>query len=163
MLCEHCRKRNATTHITETINGVTKQLNLCSMCASELNYGGFLENMNIGSLLGSVFVPDIVSGREEKKCPLCRSTRSSITETGLAGCSECYRVFKNELLSPIEKIHGKVQHIGKRPPDVKKEKTTEDIIREKEENLRTAIENQDFETAAVLRDEIKELKGGEQI
>jgi protein arginine kinase activator len=160
MICEHCRKRNATTHITETINGVTKKLSLCSLCASEMNYNGFLENMNIGNLLGSVFLGDSAMMRDEKKCSVCGSTRRRIIETGLAGCSDCYRVFKTELLTPIEKIHGKVSHIGKRP-NVEAKDNTEEIIREKEELLKKAVEEQDFETAASLRDEIKNLKGGE--
>lgn len=160
MICEHCRKRNATTHITETINGVTKKLSLCSLCASEMNYNGFLETMNIGNLLGSVFLGDSSLMRDEKKCSVCGSTRRRIVETGLAGCSECYRVFKTELLTPIEKIHGKVSHVGKRPSGEVRD-NTEEMIREKEELLKKAVEEQDFETAVLLRDEIKNLKGGE--
>lgn len=159
MICEHCRKRTATTHITETINGVTKKMDLCSFCASELGLSGYMDNMNIGSLLSSVFLSDAPARREEKRCPVCHTGRSRIIETSKAGCAECYRVFRTELLSPIEKIHGKASHIGKRPMAEPSIETKENELSRLSEELKTAIEAEDFEKAARLRDEIKAMKG----
>lgn len=157
MICEHCRERTATTHITETVNGYTKELNLCSLCAAELNYDGFLNGMGVNGFLNSVFAPLIESGAQKKRCPLCLKSSSEIAATGEAGCAECYKVFKEELLSSITRIHGKARHIGKRPTYTEKG----DKLSEMEEKLRQAIDTEDFETAAKLRDEIREMKGGE--
>ncbi|MBQ5321240.1 MAG: UvrB/UvrC motif-containing protein [Oscillospiraceae bacterium] len=158
MLCEHCKKRTATAHITETVNGYTKEMNLCSLCASELSFNGFLNPVSISGLLSSVFTPATAEA-PKKKCPLCGRTASQIAVSGEAGCAECYKVFESELLSPITRIHGKARHIGKKPKFSEKEDSV-DIIKEKEEKLREAIAAEDFETAASLRDEIRNLKEG---
>ncbi len=159
MICEHCRKRTATTHITESINGVTKRMDLCSFCASELGFSGYMDNMNIGNLLSSVFLSDAPARREEKRCPVCKKGRSRIIENGKAGCAECYNVFRTELLSPIEKIHGKASHIGKRPLVSDNSEVNDDELSRLSEELKEAIEKEDFEKAASIRDEIRELKG----
>ena len=156
MLCEHCRKRMATAHISETVNGYTKEMNLCSLCAGELSFNGFLNPVSISGLLSSVFS---ASSEEspKKRCPVCGKSASDISVSGEAGCANCYEIFENELLSPITKIHGKTRHIGKRPKFLVAT-AEKDFLSEKEELLKKAIAEEDFESAAVLRDEIRKIK-----
>ena len=83
----------------------------------------------------------------------------------MVGCSDCYEKFYDKLLPSIQRIHGKAKHAGKVPPVTEstieeKKISTEELILKKEAELKKAIERQEFERCAVLRDEIKELKEG---
>ena len=77
------------------------------------------------------------------------------------GCAECYNSFYEKLLPSLTRVHGKTAHIGKRPINAGGGDALN--IEELKTRLEKAVLNQDFETAAKLRDEIKALlsKGGE--
>lgn len=160
MLCEHCKKRNATTHISENVNGYVKEINLCSECASELGYNEMFGGMSINSFLGSVFPVPLQGAEVKRRCPVCKKSLDEIVSSGEAGCAECYKVFGEQLLSPLKRLHGNLRHIGKKPIRAKKEKTVAEMIAELEEEKAAAIEKQDYETAAKLRDRIAELSEG---
>ena len=80
------------------------------------------------------------------------------------GCADCYERFYNKLLPSIQRIHGKAKHSGKVPPVHEeevtvKEKTAEEKIADLEAEMQKAVAEQSFERAAIIRDEIKKLKG----
>ena len=88
------------------------------------------------------------------------------------GCAKCYEVFKDELRSSIESIHGKSIYIGsenEKPQAENNVVNDNDKINEKPQNeleklkdeLKQAIANEEFEKAAVLRDKIKALEESE--
>ncbi len=166
MLCQNCGKNEATTHIKRVVNGETAESHLCVSCAEHLGYGdmfsGFGFNLDgfFGGLLGeSLSLP--VAGREEK-CPKCGYTFSDIAKSGRIGCADCYRKFYDKLLPSLQRIHGKIKHTGKQamvPIDVKSEPKINPVAKMKED-LQKAIEEQNFEQAAVLRDRIKEMEAG---
>ena len=131
MLCQNCKKNEATTHIKRVVNGEATESHLCHSCAQN---SGF----------------------------------DDIIKSGKVGCADCYEKFYNKLLPSIQRIHGKAKHAGKVPvihetvtakKEEPKEKTAEDKIAELNLQMQKAIEEQNFEQAAVLRDEIKSLKG----
>ncbi len=166
MLCENCGKREATTHIKHVENGEARQLDLCSECAANLGYedifGGFGFNL---SELFTNFFGDNTARLPDKtvRCEKCGSSFNDIVKTGKVGCAECYRTFYKKLLPSIRQIHGKVNHIGKKPTNIKeiKKPSKEDTVKRLSEELQSAVEAQNFEQAAVLRDRIKQLKEGE--
>ena len=176
MLCQNCGKREATTHIKRVVNGETSESHLCAECASSLGYGdvfgGF--GMSLGDLLGGFLsesspahgqLPDV-----QKRCEKCGSAWRDIVREGKVGCANCYRVFYDQLLPSLQRIHGKIRHTGKisgsaqaHPPV--REKSAQELREEKIESLKKemqqAVEAQEFEQAAKLRDEIKALEGGD--
>ena len=87
----------------------------------------------------------------------------------MVGCADCYEKFYDRLLPSIQRIHGRTKHVGrvpytevpdeKKPEAKKKELSTEEKIAKLQEDMQKAIDCQNFEQAAVIRDEIKELKG----
>lgn len=166
MLCENCGKREATTHIKHVENGEARQLDLCSECASSLGYddlfGGFGFNL---SELFTNFFGDNTARLPDKtaRCENCGASFNEIVKTGKVGCAECYRTFYNKLLPSIRQIHGKVTHLGKVPTNLSevKKPSKEEIINRLNQELQSAVDTQDFEQAAVLRDRIKQLKEGE--
>lgn len=165
MLCENCKKNNATTYFKRNINGNIQEVYLCSECAAKLDMGG------MSSSLFDFFMPSqfrVRAEREQKKCG-CGTTFYNISKTGKVGCPDCYETFKNELAAVLKKINGAKQHTGRCPARFNNGKTEEKITSKteaKEENveaklrkqLEEAIKCENFEEAAKLRDQIKSLK-----
>ena len=158
--CQRCGKHPATTYFTQTINGKTTQLALCPACIAELGYTS-LSGMNLGHLFGSILGDSFPAAeREQKRCPGCGCSFSEIARTGKAGCAECYTTFYDRLLPNLERIHGKVKHEGKLSSSAAPRERAEREIRALKSKLAQAIEKQEFEEAARLRDQIAELEGG---
>lgn len=167
MLCQKCSKREATTHIKRVINGEATESHLCAECAKEMGYDGFFGgfNFSIPNIFSSFFTDgfNALNSAKTERCEKCQSTFDDIVKSGMVGCSNCYQKFYDKLLPSIQRIHGKARHAGKIPPlfesktqEVKVSK--DELIKEKEKLMKEAVEAQEFEKAAVLRDEIKSLK-----
>ncbi len=166
MLCENCGKREATTHIKHVENGEARQLDLCSECAASLGYDDIFGDFGFNlSELFTNFFGDNTARLPDKtvRCEKCGSSFNDIVKTGKVGCAECYRTFYNKLLPSIRRIHGKASHSGKTPANLKeiKKPTKEDTIKRLSDEMQSAVDTQDFEQAAVLRDRIKQLKEGD--
>lgn len=159
MLCEKCGKRTATTHIHSVINGVAMEKNLCQFCAAEEGYGKFSQNSlmdMLSSMLGDVGYQN--SALNEIKCDCCGATFSKIAESGKVGCPQCYEKFKKELLPYLKRVHGSVNHIGKRPVKDQLIVSPTDKLSQMRKKLNELVKNENYEEAAVIRDEIKKYE-----
>ena len=159
MLCDICGKNPATVHLTEIINDQMNELHLCERCAQEKSHE-MEQQFGLSDLLAGMVELDKTGGAEKDtsvlKCPNCKLTYADFKKIGRLGCSECYLTFKKYLLPLLKRIHGSSQHLGKAPvslPKVMKEKTDLQDLRQK---LQGAIDREEFEEAARLRDLIKE-------
>ena len=168
MLCQNCKKNEANTHIKRVINGEATQKHLCSSCAQRLGYDNFFSDFsfNLPSLFSSFFDDRnlLLSENKADRCEICGCSFEDIIKSGNVGCSNCYSKFYSKLQPSLQRIHGKVKHSGKVPsmsakPIEVKETTAEDKIAVLEKEMAKAIETQNFERAAVIRDELKGLKG----
>ncbi|MGN0806696.1 MAG: hypothetical protein ACI4MC_06615 [Candidatus Coproplasma sp.] len=108
MLCQNCRRREATQNHTAIINGKPFEYHLCERCASEM-FGGFEASFAQG-IANGLFDEPFVS---ESICPACGMSFSEFQRTGLLGCPSCYDVFREELMPYVAKIQGKTAHVGK--------------------------------------------------
>ena len=170
MLCQNCKKNEATTHIKRVLNGEATESHLCHTCAQSLGYTNFFDDFsfNMPSLFAGLFndtLPAIGTAYTER-CEKCGSSFDDIVKSGYVGCAECYEKFYDKLLPSIQRIHGKARHSGKKPAvtavkeEVKpKEKSKDEIIADYEKDMQKAVNEQNFEQAAIIRDEIKKLKG----
>ena len=169
MVCQNCGKAQATTHIKRVVNGDTTEHHLCSQCAGELGYTDMFSGFAplslsdfFGDLLGDVNRKAI--GTKVIRCPKCGNSFNDIVRDSQVGCAECYRVFFDKLAPSLERIHGRAVHSGKKiecVPAQKVEPTKEERIAQLKVKLGEAVEKQEFELAAKLRDEIREIEGGE--
>lgn len=168
MLCQNCKKNEANTHIKRVINGEATQKHLCSLCAQNLGYDNFFSDFtfNLPSLFSSFFDDRnlLLGETRAERCEICGCSFEDIIKSGNVGCSNCYTKFYSKLQPSLQRIHGKVKHSGKVPPIAAKpievkEITVEDKIADLEKEMSKAIETQNFERAAAIRDEIKMLKG----
>lgn len=176
MLCEKCKKNNASFFFEENINGKKRSYALCQSCAEELKKSGELSNtdfLNFGfsaplsslhdSLFGSLFGSSSQIGQisTKKSCPGCGSTLHDFRRLGKAGCGECYKTFAAELEGTIRSIHGNAKHTGRAPAKAKEKSKKESELNSLKNELKSAIENEEFEKAASLRDKIRSLEGKE--
>lgn len=167
MLCQNCKKHEATSHIKSVVNGEYTQLHLCSSCAGKLGYGDVFSGFgfDLGDFFGNFFSKPKASlaSSNTVRCSKCGMSFEEIVKTGKIGCADCYEKFYEMLLPSIQRIHGKTQHNGKTAKVAehsgdKKEKTKEEIIEELKAEMKVAIEEQNFEKAAELRDKIKGME-----
>lgn len=178
MLCDKCKKREATIYYTEIFNGERKEQHLCEECASEytkfsLRAGANNKEISLGGLLSSI-LSNYYSNqpvKEESKaemitCDHCGMTYESFLQGGKFGCAYCYRSFAKQLEKSFRQIHGSTTHIGKRPIGFVSK--TDKIISEMTEierlsiKLQDAVEKEEFEEAVKLRDHIRELRKKEE-
>ena len=159
MMCQKCGKRTATVHLKQVINGITEEKYLCSQCAgNENNFFSLNSDISTDLLFDTLFSGGRHTSSETGTvCPLCGATSRDIQKNGKAGCAKCYEVFRRELKNAAYRIHGGVQHAGRAPGNHREEMERQAKIDELKEQQAKAIEEQNFELAAELRDKIKAL------
>ena len=164
MVCDLCGKNQATVHLTEIIDEQISELHLCEDCARKKSVQ-MEQQFNIGDLLAGLVEfgkPEESVETEALKCSSCGLRYQDFKKTGRLGCGECYTNFNKYLLPLLKKIHGSIRHVGKAPyklalkPRKKVEPNVD--INELRSNLQKAIEKEEFEEAARLRDEIRETE-----
>ncbi|MDF2543997.1 MAG: hypothetical protein K0S47_3715 [Herbinix sp.] len=175
MLCDRCQKKEAKILYTEIINGTKKEQHLCEECAT--NYTSFQmekpilnSELTLGDLLSTILDNYYVAGAKEAgttkqniTCSKCKTSYEDFIQNGRFGCADCYQSFGKQLSNTIKSIQGADVHTGKRPKGfiasvptrVMKDFTESERLSLK---LQEAIEKEEFEEAARLRDQIKELK-----
>lgn len=167
MLCERCHKKEATVFYEERVNGVSRSLSLCHDCATALPktnhvYAEDFFSLPYEGLFGSLFGQTEKYNHIEKTCPVCGASLRHFSKDGKVGCPECYRTFAKELEGTIHSIHGALTHVGRAPARVGKKTKDEDTLTNLKLQMKTAIEQENFELAASLRDKIRELEANEK-
>src|SRR6185436_10107948 len=89
------------------------------------------------------------------KCPQCGFSQADFKKSGRLGCPECYKTFAEGLSGLLKTMHKGTRHIGKTPEALRQTRETVDRLKSLQKKLAKAIEGEDYETAAALRDEIK--------
>ncbi len=162
MMCENCGKNPATTHIHTVINGVVTDKNLCGYCAAAQ---GLINpaKTSLTDMLISMFGDSLAKTKllSTTRCSICGATFSDFAETGKAGCANCYKTFYDELLPYLKRVHGSTKHTGSRPERAPLIVRSENKIGQLRKELKELILTENFEEAARVRDEIKELEGKE--
>ncbi|WP_123054757.1 UvrB/UvrC motif-containing protein [Clostridium sp. JN-1] len=169
MLCESCKKNEATVHITKIINGVKKELNLCEKCANENGEFNFVPQIDFFS--APFTFQNVLSGMMDYignsnntaqynfnvTCSNCNLNFEEFKRTGLVGCSNCYKNFGSTLIPIIKRVQGNLEHTGKIPKRVGKNLIHKNKLLELKNELQKCIDNEEYEKAAKIRDEIKEI------
>ncbi|MGQ0614236.1 MAG: UvrB/UvrC motif-containing protein [Planctomycetaceae bacterium] len=159
-LCQSCGKREAKIHFTEIKDSKKTELHICEQCAHEKNMV-----LAFPSLLSSIMKEGGPGPRAESDpvpaaCPACSLAYGEFKAKGRLGCPTCYDVFAPVLIPLLEKVHGKSAHCGRVPDRLRRQIETRQEVRTLEESLKRAIEDEDYEEAAILRDKLR--KAGEE-
>lgn len=164
MLCDICSKNPATVHLTEIIDNQMTELHLCEECAREKSQQ-MEQQFGLSDLLAGLAEfgkPVKEAEAVSVKCPKCGLTYSDFKKIGRLGCGDCYITFKKYLGPLLKRIHGSSQHVGKSPLKVTKVLKKKIDLQELRNRLQKLIEQEAFEEAAKLRDQIKELEKKQQ-
>ena len=155
MICPRCKKREASVIVTQMINGQKKEYCICPHCAAEL---GLIHGvmMNMSDFI-SDFVGKGVSAGEDITCPVCGTTLTEFTKNSMLGCGSCYEAMAPQLDAVMKKMHGNTTHSGKCPKSHRSAATLKHKITQMKDEIAAAVQNEDYERAAFLRDEIKRL------
>ena len=160
MLCTRCKKKEATKIFIEMVNGKKVGYSYCDKCYAEM-FG------DLNSSLDSDVLDGILDQPKRKRvnvCPMCGMTYSEFERTGLLGCAVCYDVFKENLMPYIERIQGKVEHVGKVGQDAREQELTRKLSK-LQEALEKAVREKRYPDAEKINAEIFEVRqriaGGE--
>jgi protein arginine kinase activator len=164
MLCQTCGKNQATVHFTEIHDNKMSEVHMCDRCAEERGYSSAKKGkFDIADLLAGM-VDGMTSNEEERvgavQCPRCGLLYSQFKETGRLGCAECYTAFQFQLRPLLRRIHGDTRHRGKTPTRDGEGVSRSRQIHRLHDELQRAVEREEFEHAASIRDEIKRLEAG---
>jgi protein arginine kinase activator len=160
MLCDACKKNEATVHLTQIIENKMQTFDLCEACSKtkglEDPTGFSLASLLLGIDSNKETQP--ASSELEAKCPQCGFSLSDFKKAGRLGCPQCYTAFAEPLDGLLKSMHKGTQHVGKVPRSVGSALNTGEAIRHLQTQLDQAIKCENFEQAAQLRDQIKQLK-----
>lgn len=155
MKCDICHENDAILFVRQEVSGSVTEMHLCSECASKK---GLLSNATkTGLSLEGLLTGLVKNNRENKSCPCCGKKLSQIKKQKKAGCPECYNVFKNEIKEILQSMGITQKYTGSIPnvvPGYKDNLTYRILLQDK---LQKAIQNEDYEKAAVYRDQLKLL------
>lgn len=160
MLCDNCRERDAVIQVTQVTEPPVKQLNLCEKCAAER---GIETQLSVPKQPLTDFILAVqqkaIPETESIRCSFCQATLRDFKNTGRLGCAYCYGAFETSLRDLLRKVHGNSKHEGKQylaPVGPVDEGAT--VIAELRDRLKRAIDQERFEEAARLRDQIKVIE-----
>lgn len=169
MLCQQCQKKVANVHFTQIMNGKKVEMYLCEQCAKEKDQLGFSPQLNLGDFLwgffsgfdGGVKFAQEMDKADEVRCDICGMGFEDFRKTGKLGCSNCYKLFKDNLNPILRRIHGSIEHTGKIPERISKCLKINNEIEKLKMELTAAIGGEEYELAAILRDKIREIESSE--
>ncbi|NQS96976.1 MAG: UvrB/UvrC motif-containing protein [candidate division Zixibacteria bacterium] len=156
MICQRCQINEASVMITQVINGERTDFHLCAECAKELGLNDPFSEVP-SELLQFILTMLEEQEREQEQipditCENCGLNIQTLFKKGMLGCIECYPAFEEPLKRLLRRFHGTNRHL--------KPKSTSYSIKVKrlKDELKIALEREDFESAARLRDKINLFK-----
>jgi protein arginine kinase activator len=173
MQCDNCKDRDSVVKLVQIVEGSPKELHLCEKCAAEKGVetqvaaappqlGEWLQKaQHEWATAGGVGAASSAPGspRDAARCTFCSATLADFRATGRLGCAHCYGAFESSLRDLLRRVHGSARHAGRRyePPrtDALQRSVTLGELRDR---LKRAIESEQFELAADIRDRIRVLE-----
>lgn len=161
MKCEKCGINEATVHVRQIMGNKALDLHLCGDCAAKSGISDqeHTIDLTVSQLLTGLMELDESSAETEGggMCPVCGLSIKDFRKSGRTGCPECYEYFRQDILGILENVSGVTRHRGKLPKKLRTYKTLmvdKQILKQK---LKEAVEQEDYEAAAALRDRIRSL------
>ncbi len=161
MVCQVCGKNPATVHYTEFHHNKMSEMHVCSTCAEERGVKNIKDKLDLTHVLADM--NDGMTRNDEERvgavqCPRCGTKYSQFKETGRLGCAACYTAFQFQLRPLLRRIHGDTRHRGKTPTRDGEGASRSRQIHRLHDELQRAVEREEFEHAASIRDQIRQLE-----
>ena len=161
MICEECGQNQATVMLAVNVNGEVTHKHLCAECMEKLKKT--FTKGDIQSFLSSILSDIAHTNAQEKDlhCSRCGLTFKEFQKTGHLGCAQCYTDFREELKPMLLRIHGRSQHAGRAPMVSRKAQEQQQLLADLKKRMEQAVLTENFEEAALLRDQIKQLSAAQ--
>lgn len=162
MLCDLCKQNVATVHLSQLVDGKTKKIDLCEACSKAKGVDDPAMFSIADTLLGLGAAEELEAAAtsSDARCPNCGFTHADFKKAGRFGCSECYAAFADGLEGLLKTMHNGTRHAGKVPAALRRGTDAGEKIKGLQKQLKKAIDSEQYEQAAVIRDEIKRLESG---
>ena len=161
MICDLCKDGEAVIQLTEIEGSGVRQLHLCEKCAAERGVETTIgaSKPQISNFLQTIHEQMPGAKGEPVACPFCSSTLADFRQTGRLGCAHCYEAFESSLRDLLRRVHGNSRHIGRRyVAPLPSELPHVSSVTELRDRLKRAIESEQFELAADLRDKLRGIE-----
>lgn len=155
--CENCTEE-CTIHLTQIINNKIKKIDMCESCPNAKS----IQDPNQFDLLSDLISKpsdddDYGEAPVAAACENCGYTEEKLRQTGRLGCAQCYDTFSDTIDSMLSNMHKGSTHLGKVPTTHQKNSLRRRLT-DLEKKLKSFIENERYEEAAEIRDQIQALK-----
>lgn len=144
-------------------NGERIERHLCERHARELGLMPGQPHASVSNVMQSFVLSK--SGATQQRaasrveCSACGLSFGEFRKEGLLGCPECYQAFVNKLGPLLERAHdGGDHHCGKTPRRAGASLERQVKLGALRRELQSAIDHEQYERAAGLRDEIAALE-----
>lgn len=164
MFCDQCHEREAVIHLTQIVNEQVTTVHLCERCAAEkgVESPGGVAKTPLGTFLAAMGKgpPEVTPApRSPETCARCGGSLKDFHESGRLGCPDCWHSFEAPLRDLLRRLHGSTHHLGERYGDMVATPAGERVrAADLREQLRLAVETENFELAAELRDRLRVLE-----
>ncbi|HUP02021.1 MAG TPA: UvrB/UvrC motif-containing protein [Gemmatimonadota bacterium] len=162
MLCADCQKNKAIVHFTQIVNDETETFHLCQSCAQArgLKTTPSTSQVPLSDFLYELGAPIFTKATSANlSCPRCGCTFRQFRKTGRLGCAECYTTFEQEMSALLRKIHGSNEHVGILESEgIEPQDDRQAQMADLRRRLRQAVDSEEYERAAELRDQIVEIE-----
>jgi protein arginine kinase activator len=157
MHCDVCKTNQATVFLTQIVDGKMQKVNLCEACSKEKGVTDPTGFALADLLLGLGAAQEMERGGGVQKCPSCGFSQADFKKTGRLGCATCYTTFADGLATLLKGMHKGTEHVGKVPARLAKTLERESQMKTLQRDLRKAVSEEDYESAATIRDQIRHL------
>ena len=161
MLCDQCRERDAVLNLTQIVENAVTQLHLCEKCAAErgIETTVSMPKHPLGEFLQAAQQQALQLPGDAARCAYCGTSLRDFRASGRLGCAQCYGAFEQSLKDLLRRVHGSAKHVGRRYDVANPQLLERDAaLNELRDRLQQAIQSEEFETAATLRDQIRTLE-----
>ena len=158
MVCDVCKANQATVFLTQIVDGKMQKVNLCESCSKEKGVTDPTGFALADLLLGLGAAQEIEKGGAVQRCPACGFTQADFKKTGRLGCSVCYDTFSEGLSGLLKAMHKGTTHVGKIPARLMRSLELGARIKQLQRDLDKAVTDENYESAAEIRDQLKELE-----
>jgi protein arginine kinase activator len=172
MLCDVCNENDVAITLTEIDGDGVRQVRLCERCAAdrgeqaaivspkpELQAAIVTPKPELGSFVQSVHQQVNPLKGDATQCTFCGATLRDFRQTGRLGCAHCYQAFERGLRDLLRRVHGSSRHMGRMYDTPLDEHTlATSSAHQLRDRMQRAIELEQFELAATLRDQLKALE-----
>ncbi len=161
MKCELCGENDSVVHVQQVIGNETVDMHLCGVCAHEKGISKSSDKIELSLsqfLTGLLDLGTKETEPDTSECPTCGMKITDFKNDGRLGCPDCYVSFSSEIRNVHKRLSGASRHKGKLPAKLR---TYKELLIDRERlksQLEQAVDQEDYETAAIIRDQINAIE-----